>query len=350
VRSSLSTTASCIIATSLLAACSNAATAPGLERGTAPSAIRAAVGSAPASMKRPIDRVTLHAARAQRGAASWPSNGSYVYVSLTSPTTGEDQIAVFKQGDIKGAPVATITSGLDGALGLWVDQARNLWVANAGGFILEFPPGKAAPKKTISVPVANGYPVDIWVATDGTIYAITYLESSSVISKRTPDGSWSIIGNPDMTFETGIVGDSSGDVFATGFLPILNGGTVEWLPSGTTQWQSIGFPYIPEPAGIAFDFLGRLAIASGEVGNVFSYDWAYSQLQDAFRCYNCSAIAFNASGKRLWATTDANPTTLEQFQFPGGRPLNKVILQQNVDVNGMAVSPAFAPPVELHRT
>jgi hypothetical protein len=348
VRSSLTVAAGGIITASLLAACSYGAAAPGLERGTSPSAIRVAAQAAPGNPKPPIDRVTLHAARPQRGAASWPPNGSYVYLSLTSPTSGQDEIVVLKQGDIKGAPVATITSRLNGALGLWVDQGRNLWVANAGGFILEFPPGKATPKKTISVPKTNGYPVDVWVAEDGTIYAITYLSSSSVISKRTPDGTWSTVGDPDMTFETGIVGDSSGDLFATGFLPVQNGGTVEWLPSGTTQWQSIGFPYIPEPGGIAFDFLGRLTIANGEVGNVFSYDWLSLQLQDAFRCYDCSAIGFNANGKRLWATTDASPATLEQFQFPGGRPLNKVTFQQNVNANGMALSPAFAPPTERY--
>jgi hypothetical protein len=76
----------------------------------------------------------------------------------------------------------------------------------------------------------------------------------------------------------------------------------------------------------------------------------YGQLQDAFRCLNCaSAIAFNANGKSLWAIAAANPATLEQFQFPGGRRLNKTIFPENTDVNGMALSPAFAPPYYRHK-
>ena len=349
VRSS-STLAITAIAASLLTACSNGSTAPALQRGTSPSAIRETGNATPASSKRPIDRVTLHAARGQRGEAKWSPDGNYVYLSMTSPASGKDEIDVFKQGDIKGAPVATITSGLDGAFGLFVDQSRNLWVANVGGFITEYAAGSGTPKKTITVPSQNGYPVSVWVASDGTIYSITWGTSGSSISKRTPGGSWSIIGNSDMTSETGLVGDASGDLFATGFLPLQNGGTVEWLPDGSTEWQSVGFPYIAEPGGVVLDFLGRLTIGDGEVGNVFSYDWTLLQLVDAFRCYNCSsAINFNANGKRLWAITGANPSTLEQFQFPGGNRMNKFTFQENVNVNGMALSPAFAPPGQRRR-
>ncbi|HEY1428294.1 MAG TPA: hypothetical protein VGF18_01895 [Candidatus Tumulicola sp.] len=335
----------------LAAACSNGpASSPQLQRANVPASETVRRGSATVNLSSPIDRVVLHAARGQRGRATWPKNGNYVYVSMTSPASGADEIDVLKQGDIKGSPVATITNGLDGSMGLFVDARRNLWVANAGGFILEYPPGSSTPKKPIVVPKQNGYPVSVWVAADGTIYSITWQESGSIVSKRSPDGTWSAVGDSDFTAETSVIGDSQGDVFAAGFYPLANGGSVEWLPAGTTQWQSLGFPYIEEPGGLAFDFLDRLTIANGEVGNVFSFDWNYAQLQDAFRCYNCaSSIAFSANGKRLWAITASNPSTLEQFQFPGGRRLNQTTFAENADVNGMALSPAFAPPYDRHK-
>jgi hypothetical protein len=94
--------------------------------------------------------------------------------------------------------------------------------------------------------------------------------------------------------------------------------TVEFLPAGTAQWGRVGFPSIAEPGGIAFDLLGRLIVANGFVGNAFIYDWTIPQLQAAFRCLNCAAIAMNVKGNRLWGITNSNQFVFEDFGYSAG--------------------------------
>jgi hypothetical protein len=282
-----------------------------------------------------------------RGTTSWPANGSYVYVSLFEyPSV--DQINVYRQGNIKGQPVATITNGLDYASGLAVDQARNLWVANAVGYILEYPAGTSKPSQKIDVPASDGNPLNVWIAADGTIYAVT--NGVGIIKHAAHGGDWSAIGAPsDMNSLFGVVGDAAGDLFVTGYVSGVSGGTVEWLPAGSAQWGSIGFPNIAEPGGIAFDLLGRLVVANAFVGNAFIYDWTIPQLQDAFRCISCSAIAMNVKGNRMWAITNSNPFMLEQLGYSAGNRIEALAFPKNVEAVGMAVAPAFLPPSSSQR-
>ncbi|HEY1429090.1 MAG TPA: hypothetical protein VGF18_05925 [Candidatus Tumulicola sp.] len=308
--------------------------------GAAPASQLGVYGGRTATGVPSTGRAQLHA-RGARGKSKWPANASYVYVSLFEyPTV--DEIDVFKQGNIKAAPIATITAGLDFVAGLFVDQSRNLWVANEAGYILEFPPGQSKPSQKIDVPASDGYPQGMWVAGDGSIYAIT---NGVGVIKYTTQDQWVTIGAPsDMNALTGIVGDAAGDLFVSGFVSGVAGGTVEWLPAGSSQWGSIGFPNIAEPGGVAFDLLGRLLVANAFVGNVFVYDWRIPQLEDALRCLNCAAIAMNSTGKHLWTITDANPFMLEELGYSAGNRIQTLAFEKNLEAVGMAVSPAFAPP------
>jgi hypothetical protein len=291
-----------------------------------------------------LEKMQLHAAPAT-GAKSWPANGSYVYVSLFEyPSV--DQINVYHEGNIKGEPVATITDGLDYASGLAVDQSRNLWVANAIGYVLEYPAGKSKPSKKLDVPASDGNPLNLYVGPDGTIYAIT--NGVGIIKHAAKGGDWSIVGAPaDMNSLSSVVADTAGDLFVTGYVSGVSGGTVELQEAGSAQWGSIGFPSIAEPGGIAFDLLGRLIVANAFVGNAFIYDWTIPQLQDAFRCINCAAIAMNSKGNRMWAITNSSQFMLEEFGYSAGNRVQSLTFPKNIDAVGMAVAPAFLPPSSL---
>jgi hypothetical protein len=332
----------------LLVGCANNAQAtsvPNLtaDRGTIADAPRNSVPIAPASFAR----MQPHPAGA-RAATSWPANGSYVYVSLFEyPSV--DEIDVYKQSNIKGQPVGVITNGLNYASGLAVDQSRNLWVANAVGYILEYPAGQSKPSKKIEVPASDGNPQSVWIAGDGTIYAVT--NGVGVIKHAAKGGDWTTIGAPsDMNSLYAVVGDASGNLFVSGYVSGVSGGTVELLESGSSQWGSIGFPNIAEPGGIAFDLLGRLIVANGFVGDAFIYDWTIPQLQDAFRCLNCAALAMNVKGNRVWAITNSNPFMLEQFGYSAGNRVQSLTFPKNIEAVGMAVAPAFVPPPSQHRS
>jgi hypothetical protein len=171
----------------LLVGCTNGAPLTSVPRlGAAQAPATGATEAQTANIVPSIQRTQLLAPGAQRSRKTvWAANASYVYVSLFE-SGSVDQIDVFTQRNIKGPPVATITAGLNSVAGLFVDRARNLWVANGGGYILEFPPGRSKPHQKIQVPPSDGSPLNLWIADDGTIYAT----SGVGIIKRTPQGQW----------------------------------------------------------------------------------------------------------------------------------------------------------------
>lgn len=67
------------------------------------------------------------------------------------------------------APIGTITSGLNGPLGSFIDSKENLYVANlSGNSVTVYAKGKTTPSKTYTTGLSE--PVGVAVGKDGTVY------------------------------------------------------------------------------------------------------------------------------------------------------------------------------------
>ena len=108
------------------------------------------IGSQATIRARPMPQATqLTAPRIVPKAAGWLSpearKSSLIYVANGS------QVLIFPEKGELQTPIGMITSGVDGAYGLFVDKDGNLYVANGGnGTVTVYPRGATSPSQTYS--------------------------------------------------------------------------------------------------------------------------------------------------------------------------------------------------------
>jgi hypothetical protein len=84
--------------------------------------------------------------------------------------------AVVEVLTMKGQQVGQIENGLTEPEGLFVDAKGSLWVANIVS-VLMYPHGALSPTKTLTDPV--GFPVDVTVCPNGTVYVADLYDASN---------------------------------------------------------------------------------------------------------------------------------------------------------------------------
>jgi len=278
--------------------------------------------------------------------ASWIASGVRTTTQplLYVADTYAYEVAVYMQQGRNQNPVGEITNGITFPTGVWVDQYRNLWVSNTYGElesnILRFPQGSTKPDRTLADPNWNAD--DVWVAPDGSVYAINSGYSGNFeIVKYPPHKTVSQpVGDPYLTSDiTAIAGDTSGNLFASG-LGVSGGGEVDELPAGSTQWQNTGIPLM-EPGGLAFDREGHLVVSDigREVVEVFSL--GHKKPREIIQCSaQCWAIALNHRAKRLWVdeVNDLNGT-IDEFSYQKAQFVETLAQPSNSYPLGLATTP-----------
>lgn len=134
-------------------------------------------------------------------------------------------IAVFDRG---GAQVGTITKGLNGPSGLFVDGGHNLWVANeTASNVVEYARSGTSPIATLPDGSGNA-PEDVTVCANGKVYVANVINGIAVYTGPKHHKSGSL--QYDSAQFTGITCDRNGNVFATGV--VGTNGTVIEFPNG----------------------------------------------------------------------------------------------------------------------
>jgi hypothetical protein len=105
---------------------------------------------------------------------SLPSATSSIVVNATTPllyasSNTANSVVVYKQGGTNQSPILTLTNGLNGPLGMFVDLNHDLYVANQpASTIVVFHRGATSPYKTLTDP--GYYPGTVAVDSNGTVY------------------------------------------------------------------------------------------------------------------------------------------------------------------------------------
>lgn len=210
-----------------------------------------------------------------------------------------------------------ITSGLNGADGIWVDKHGNLYVANYNGQnVTEYRRGGFVPSCTYSEGLAD--PIDVTTDKAGNVYVANagiyssypgyiyeYPQCRNSVSKI-----YDVTGDP-----VGVAVDGQGDVFVSylieshGFFEEFKGGSVQGISLGAT----VGFA-----GGLVLDNRGNL-IAVDQDGSIVVIAPPYSHatllvggLSQPFH------DALNKRENRLFATDFAS-STVSVFDYPSGR-------------------------------
>jgi hypothetical protein len=256
----------------------------------------------------------------------------------------EQDVRIYMQGGHHQHPVGEITSGLGLTMAVFVDTKRNLWVGNwtgSAGQILRYPQGSTTPDRTLND--STGYPGALWVARDGTVYAVNGVYSGATWIAKYPPGSEQpqVISDPNIPLLTSVVGDGKGAIYAGG-LPNGGYGEIDELPAGQTTWQNTGM-VTNTPSALAFDANGDLLVSAEEF---LTFRIGHKRPINSVPCNvsDCGQVAFDHSGKHLWAIESADYTgPVLEFNYPSGKRINDLHQPQTSAPDGVAAAPALYP-------
>ena len=267
-----------------------------------------------------------------------------VYVSEFYTST----IDIFDQKGRGQTRIGTLTTGVSFPGGLFVDSDGNLWVANetsvGTGYILEFAPGATTPTHTIQQPSGYALATKLWRRSDGTLYVVdvTTYGGGYVLEYVPSTQTWTYLLDTNLIFETGIVGDSEGNVYAAGLN--AQGAEVDVLKSGSSQWENtnISVPY--ETGELAIDAKGNLVVADPFTQTIQTFKHGSGQAINTIACPGgCTDIALDRSGTRIWNVVASTEPTVQEFTYPAGRLLDTVNVTQGSEPFGIAASPSLYP-------
>jgi hypothetical protein len=260
----------------------------------------------------------------------------------------QGNVRIYMQEGHHQHPVGYITTGIQVPMGLFVDAKRNLWVANWNGYegqVLRYAQGSTTPNLTLNDSLGN--PVALWVAQDSTVYVVTFPYSGPSIIVKYPQGSqqYQVIIDPNMSVLSAVAGDAKGNIYGGG-LPYSGYGEVDVLPAGKSTWQNTGM-ITNAPAALALDAQGNLLVSAADAqSNAFlTFRIGHKRPSNRIDCISdCEQVAFDRSGKHLWAVEAADFTGgVFEFDYPSGKRINRLHQPNASGPDGVAASPPLYP-------
>jgi hypothetical protein len=200
-----------------------------------------------------IGLMRSHARVAQHRERTQP----YVYVA----ESGNNQIDAFvglwnRNG---GRYVGSITAGVSTPLGIWIDAAGTLYVANDGNnTVTEYAGRTGSPSLTISQGLSQ--PWSVAVDSRGTLYVGNFdggYINEYPAGETTPSATITGVSAPEqMVFDT-----------ADNLYVVDNGGSVDEVPFGQTKAMSLGLRGLQNPVGVALDSNSDIFVSDTGVVN-----------------------------------------------------------------------------------
>lgn len=194
--------------------------------------------------------------------AGWPDRKkkkkSYLFVS-----DGNSGVLIYDPKTANGAPIGSLTNGVDGAAGLAVDEKGALYVANGGAStVTVYPKGHDTPKITIVAGISEPY--GIAVDSNGNVF-VSNIGNNTVTAYA--KGSTT----PYATIDFGAHGQPLGvGVDGKDNVWVVCGSVFE-IPAGTTTVQDAGLTGLNGPIGISFGRKDVMYVSNFTGSNVQVY-------------------------------------------------------------------------------
>ena len=259
------------------------------------------------------------------------------------------------------SPIEEIVTGLYAPTGMAVDGAGNVYVCNNAG---SSPNGRAGKGKGIwrvnvykrgqTTPFryyVDGVwnPVDIAIASDGTVYIANYSGAVTVYQPNAMHVSRTLVGPPGQA-PLGIAFDAAGNTFVSYVLPSGGGSIYEYAP-GQNTGSDVGISFSGSPHGLAVDSDGNLVVAVSNAPNPGSAILVFAPggkqpkmtLTGPFQPF---MLAFSRNGRRLFVADYGSGNKdggVFVYSYPGGTLLFKDTQGTAADAYGVAVDPRATP-------
>lgn len=273
--------------------------------------------------------------------AAAPGSASLVYVADANDN------AIYVYNNVPNAqPIQVITQGLHTPMGLCVDSAGNLYVANnAFNTVLVYAPGATTPFRTYSTGLTS--PTDVKVSLSGAVYVTNQFFTATGVSSDvveyppnsvTPSWTWQspvpnskLVGLALQTPDASIT-----DVYVSYESYSGNGGLL-WCPVGSTTCLGTGISTPGTPTYLAFQY-GTFPLTLASSFQTFPYPTNNSFI-DVYHLHHGTApavliptpggapggIAFDRSFGHLFAANEMYSAsgsfrtgTLDEYDYPSG--------------------------------
>ncbi len=194
--------------------------------------------------------------------AGWPDRHkkrkSYLFVA-----DGNSGVLIYDPKTANGAPIGSLTSGVDDPAGLAVDKSGALYVTNEGAStVTVYPKGHDTPKLTIIPGISEPY--GIAVDSKGNVF-VSNLGNNTVTAYA--KGATT----PYATIDFGAYGQPVGvGVDGNDNFWVVCGAVFE-IPAGTTTVQDAGLTGLNGPIGIAFGRKNVMYVSNFSGSNVQVY-------------------------------------------------------------------------------
>ena len=221
-----------------------------------------------------------------------------IYVS----DPNDSAIYEYLQAGNNQQPIAEITLDLYQPIGLKVDEAGNLWVANQFGHnLLVFKPGQSNPSKTYTDATFN--PIDVAICKDRTVYAADYGTSNSpggvsIYKHGSMSPTGYIYGSPIVAV-TSVTCDPKGNLYYS-WADIYNNTRIEQCAPGGSRCKELPITQY-YPTNIAI-WEGDLVASDWEVAHeLLFFHLGMSQPYKTISGFaSPHQFAFDKAGKQIW--------------------------------------------------
>ncbi len=288
--------------------------------------------SPPLSAGEQISSIEMHSLSAQTGVAQ--RFESRLLFDATSRSTaarphvsglfvadfGAQAVEVLKNKTY--AKLATITTGVKGPDGDWVDANGNLYVANyKGRNVTEYARGSTKPTCTYSrrlidpINVTTDASGDVFVVDwnfggdRGTGYIDEYKQCTNTIAER-----YIVAGGPE-----GVAVDSSGNLFIS-YLTSENGagvGAFEEFPAGSKRATSLGAT-VAYPGGLVVDRSGNLLACDQTSGTVDVISPPYTSINSRYVGFTAPLHIALTRDEKLLFVADIGARNVVVLSYPRG--------------------------------
>jgi hypothetical protein len=223
-------------------------------------------------------------------------------------------ISIYDQAGKNQSPIGSLTNGLDGPSGIYVDGNDDLYVANASsGNVVVFHKGDSAPYKTLTG-IGPGNNNDVTTDENGTVYAVQGQSKTIYVfanGSKSPTSTLTARGEADE-----VATDSKGDLFVQSY-----NRKVEEFVAHHSHSKTLSFGTYSS-GGLAVDANNDLIVCDGGGDDGFSggvsvYAPPYTgqpTLQTSLfnGIFGC---AVNRATGNVWAATHGNVGFGEEFNL-----------------------------------
>jgi|HubBroStandDraft_1064217.scaffolds.fasta_scaffold92450_2 sugar lactone lactonase YvrE len=239
--------------------------------------------------------------------ADQPSGAVYIY-----DQKGSDQ-----------APIGSITDGISGVDGLYVDAHKTLYACNfGGGTVTVYPAGSTSPSETLT---GAGSPIDVAVAKTGTVYVANFNEGTNgtvlVYPKGQTTPTSTLVTYGSGAFPEGMTVDSKGDLYVA-----FNDGTgqVEEFASGSGSGTNLGI-HVGYVGGLTMDKSGDLLLVDQNVPAVDVFPPGATSPSQQIEGFKLGFdVAINKKNTDIYVSDGFNPPSVYEISYPAGSVVDTI--------------------------